>query len=230
MSSNYICLTLCKYPTLKSKVWAFGMMQKSHTYLKNTEGLQFYKLMGSGKGDGFNPFPDWSIYALLTVWDKKEDIDSFLELHELPKKYKNNASEVVHIHMRCVKSHGYWSGVQPFIPHPDLNPESALIAVITRATIRWHKLRKFWKYVPTASNPITGAKGLLYTKGIGEVPIVQMATFSLWNSLKDMKRYAYESTDHRTAIELTRKYNWYKEELFARFLIDQINGNLDAFH
>jgi heme-degrading monooxygenase HmoA len=205
------------------------MMQKSHSYLKNIHGLQFYKLMGSGKGDGFNPFPDWSTYALLTVWDKKENIKEFFNDHQLPRMYKANASAMVHIHMRCIKSHGFWSGIEPFVDHQNIEVESSSVAIITRATIRWQKLRKFWKYVPKASAPISGAKGLLYTKGIGEVPIVQMATLSIWKSIGDMKKYAYESKEHREAIVFTRKYNWYKEELFARFVVDEIEGNLDYF-
>ena len=35
------------------------MMQFAHRYLKNVEGLEFYKLWGSGKAN-FNPAPDWN--------------------------------------------------------------------------------------------------------------------------------------------------------------------------
>jgi hypothetical protein len=59
--------------------------------------------------------------------------------------------------------------------------------------------------------------GLIYTKGIGEVPIRQMATFSLWKNMDALKAFAYQSKGHRSAIEKTRQRNWFKEELFVRF-------------
>ena len=88
---------------------------------------------------------------------------------------------------------------------------------ITRATIKLSWLFRFWKYVPTSQEPLDGNKGLIYTKGIGEVPVVQMATFSLWKNFNAVKEYAYKSKQHKEAIKKTRKNKWYKEELFSRF-------------
>ncbi|MEO0731876.1 MAG: DUF3291 domain-containing protein, partial [Bacteroidota bacterium] len=96
-------------------------------------------------------------------------------------------------------------------------PNNDLVAVITRATIRTRYLRKFWAYVPTSQRPIADAQGLLYTKGIGEVPIKQMATFSIWESEEHLKEFAYRSQEHQKAIRMTRELDWYSEEMFARF-------------
>ena len=76
--SQITTITLFKYKTLGSKLWAFGMMQFAHRPLKEVNGLQLYKLMGSGK-PGFNPFADWSGYALLQIWDNEEAAKVFLE-------------------------------------------------------------------------------------------------------------------------------------------------------
>jgi hypothetical protein len=35
-----------------------------------------------------------------------------------------------------------------------------------------------------------------------------------------VERYAYQQDAHRKVILLTRKYNWYSEELFARFYLE----------
>jgi hypothetical protein len=48
------------------------MMQFANKDLAKVNGLTFYRLMGSGKGRGFNPFPDWSVYCLLQVWESEE--------------------------------------------------------------------------------------------------------------------------------------------------------------
>jgi heme-degrading monooxygenase HmoA len=77
---------------------------------------------------------------------------------------------------------------------------------------------KFWQYVPTSQRPIQqGCKGLIYTKGIGESPLVQMATFSLWENMEALKNFAYHSPEHQVAIQKTRQLDWYKEEMFVRF-------------
>ena len=55
------------------------------------------------------------------------------------------------------------------------------------------------------------------TKGIGEVPFTQMATFSLWQDKQSLMDFAYNSKEHQNAIKKTREMDWYKEELFSRF-------------
>ena len=66
---------------------------------------------------------------------------------------------------------------------------------------------------------IKEAKGVLYYKGIGELPFIQQATISIWNSLDDVLNFAYNSKKHADIIKKTRKEKWYKEELFSRFII-----------
>jgi len=217
MSEQITTITLCSYTGIKNKLWAFGMMQFAHRHLKDIKGLSFYKLMGSGKGLGFSPFPDWGMYCLLQVWDSEKDALDFAEKSALIKKYEDHTLECAMIFMKNIKAHGKWSKTEPFITSDNLDKTNSLTAVITRATIKTKFIWKFWKYVPTSQRPIKNAKGLLYTKGIGEVPIKQMATFSIWNSENDIKRFAYRSEEHKKAISMTKEFDWYSEELFARF-------------
>ena len=217
MTQQITTITFFKYPTLKTKTWAFGMMQFAHSYLQNTQGLQFYKLLGSGKGMGFNPFPDWSIYSLLQVWDSEEDAHQYFKESQLMKKYRDKAAEHWTIFLKNITAHGEWSSGNPFIKDDSIDINNGPIAVITRATIKLKYLRRFWKYVPTSEKPLINNRDLIYTKGIGEVPAVQMATFSLWTNMDAVKKFAYESKEHQEAIHKTRKLGWYKEELFSRF-------------
>jgi hypothetical protein len=72
--------------------------------------------------------------------------------------------------------------------------------------------------VPISQRPIQkGCPGLIYTKGIGEAPLIQMATFSLWNNIESLKNFAYHSPEHQVAIKKTRELDWYAEEMFIRF-------------
>ena len=193
------------------------MMQFAHKHLKAVPGLVFYKLLGSGKGDGFNPWPDYSIYSILQVWDTEEDADQFFTKSHLMTRYSNNCLESWILYMKPLKVDGLWAGQNPFRVGSIDGLTNPHIVVITRATIKKRLLWKFWRYVPISKKPLTNSKGLIYTKGIGEVPFLQMATFSLWQDEDSLNRFAYQTREHARAIQLTRSLNWYKEEMFVRF-------------
>jgi len=214
--SQITTLTFFKYPTLKSKFWAFMMMPIARYPLSKTKGLTFYKLMGSGK-PGFNPAPDWSTYGLLQIWENEHYANQFFNEATLFQKYKRNSQEQYTIYMKSIVAKGEWSGANPFEKSENLDDTIPFIAVITRATIKFKMLRTFWKYVPTSQEPLKNNDGLLFTMGIGEVPLTQMATFSIWKNKEALMDFAYKSKEHAQAIVKTRKLQWYNEELFSRF-------------
>ncbi|MFD0798295.1 DUF3291 domain-containing protein [Maribacter chungangensis] len=209
-------LTFFRYGSLAAKVWAFGMMQFAHRPLAKEKGLLHYKLMGSGK-DGFDPFADWSVYALLQVWESEEAANRFFDTSPLYARYVAKTVQQWTLFLRSIKAKGTWAGVNPFVPSTVINENNPYIAVITRATIKPRMLRTFWKHVPASQAPLKDNKGLLFTKGIGEVPFLQMATFSLWKDTESLMDFAYKSRAHTNAIKKTRTLDWYSEELFSRF-------------
>jgi heme-degrading monooxygenase HmoA len=211
-------LTFFRFPNLKSKLWAFGQMQFAHSFIAKSPGLIFYKLMGSGRDIGFSIFPDWGVYALLGVWDNEQAANDFFNHSAIYKRYQRKSSEQWTIFMKPIQTKGLWSGGNPFTISSALDSNNPLIAVITRATIKPNKLLKFWRFVPISQRPIQrGCEGLIYTKGVGEAPVIQMATFSVWENLDALKKYAYNSLEHREAIKKTHQIDWYKEEMFTRF-------------
>jgi heme-degrading monooxygenase HmoA len=127
--------------------------------------------------------------------------------------------------MLPVKSHGFWSGQNPFKEQKlNKNDSKMPVAVITRATLRPSRLLHFWKSVPAASTAIENAKGVQYFKGIGEWPFVQQATLSLWDSFESVKQFAYRGKAHSEIIKKTRSQKWYSEDLFARFHVLSDSG------
>ncbi len=221
-------LTLLRYKGFINKFWALQMMQNAKPHLININGLKFYKLLGSGQ-DGFKPQPDWSVYSLLQVWDNINDAEKFFESSKLIEKYKKHSSNLSHIYMTSIAAHGRWSGQEPFKPDNSNTDTNKPLAVITRASIKTKELRRFWKYVPQTQKAIEEAEGLIYTKGFGEFPIWEMATFSLWKNLDYAKTYAYKNQAHAKAIKMTRQYDWYKEELFSRFQVEKVEGHWPEF-
>ncbi len=216
-------LSVFNYEGFQNKFWALSMMQFGHFQMKTVEGLQFYKLLGSGKAH-FNPLPDWRVYALLQVWNSPSDFENFKRNHPLFKKYKSHTKHIQIYFLENIQAHGLWNSKNPFesVVSPKSISDEDQIAVITRASIKKRMLRKFWKYVPESQKPLENAKGLLYTKGFGELPFVEMMTFSVWDSVENLNQFAYKSREHVKAIKKTRQLDWYNEEMFARFRLSKI--------
>jgi heme-degrading monooxygenase HmoA len=214
--SQTTTITFFKFKTVRSKLWALSMMQLAHGSLGKVLGQSFYKLMGSGRGLGFNAFPDWTTFVLLQVWESEVEAQVFFDSAEILDDYKKRATEVWTVYLKNVSAHGKWDGGNPFQAE-EVFPSSELVLVLTRATIKWNKVISFWRYVPVSHVPLKDNSGLIYTKGVGEIPIIQMATLSIWKNVESLNNFAYHSIEHREAINRTRKLNWYKEELFARF-------------
>ncbi|KQC32989.1 spheroidene monooxygenase [Nonlabens sp. YIK11] len=221
-------LTFYKYANWKDQLWAFAMMQFAHSKLKKTKGLHFYKLLGSGR-EHFDPRPDFSVYGVLQVWDDASHAQEYFSSSNLSNRYERHSSHQLTFYLKNIKAYGQWSSQNPFEVSQDLHPENPFIAVITRATIKLSMLRRFWKYVPTSQKDLVDNPNLLFSAGIGERPVTQMATFSLWNDVEALKKFAYRGKNHRHAVQQTQALQWYKEELFTRFQPYKIAGDWPEF-
>lgn len=173
-------------------------------------------MLGSGAGNGFSIWPNFGVYGLLNVWENPTVAAHFFEQHPHFNELKTRSQEEWTIYLKVNKVHGEWDGGCPFENSISLDPTKP-IGVLTRATIFPNKLPFFWQWVPAVSQSITGQPGLIFSVGVGELPLVQQATFSLWENQQAMMNYAYSSHYHRDVVKKTREMGWYKEELFARF-------------
>jgi hypothetical protein len=96
--------------------------------------------------------------------------------------------------------------------------------------IRLNKLNYFWKNVAPVASQMAGAKGFVCSFGIGEIPWIKQATFSIWESETDMKNFAYQMKAHAEVIKMTRQQNWYSEDMFVRFSIIGSSGTLKGIN
>jgi heme-degrading monooxygenase HmoA len=197
--------------------WGLAQMATSVPYLQKTPGLVFFKLLGSGHGKGFSLKPNLRRYGLLCTWESESDADEFLNSSQLLEEYKEHCEETWTVKLHAYQSHGQWNKQEPFYPLLSEQYTSGPIAVLTRASINWLALPDFWRFVPTASKALENAEGLICSIGLGELPLIRQATFSIWESEQSMKAYAYRHKAHQDVIKRTRAKNWYNEELFARF-------------
>lgn len=218
VSEQLVTLTFFKFQGLYYQWWALRQMQLFTDKLLGTPGLTFYKMLGSGGGNGFSILPDASTYALLLVWEQPYDALQFFAKHPYYQQLVHHTVYQWTLQLKAINVKGQWDGMQPFHMHPD-DKHPGQIAVLTRATIRRSKLLSFWRHVPAVSRRVTSSQaGLVFSKGIGEIPLLQQATFSVWKDRQSMINYAYKSAHHRKVISKTKQLQWYKEELFAEFI------------
>lgn len=213
----------------KEKWWAFRQMKEALPKLDKIQNLAFFKMLGSGGGNGFSILPDLSVYAVLCVWNSYEGAENTLGKVEPFYAMQLRASHYLHIFMKATRSKGAWSGKNPFKEFVEQQAE-APIAVLTRASIATNKLFSFWRNVPKVSRKLqTYNEGLIFSKGIGELPIVQQATFSIWQTRKRMVEYAYQGKKHQEMIRKTRELQWYTEEMFVEFVLLKIDHQWPEF-
>ena len=195
--------------------------------------VSFYKLMGSGKNGTFDKQPDWQQWAIFQVGnvpDKTGEMNNLLkQLHGnfIAAWWKLFGCKVITYLLQPIEGHGLWSGKKPFGELPRKTDYEGKIAVMTRATIRRKKLDRFWSNVQAVAQRMTSAEGFITSYGIGEVPYIRQATFSIWQSKEAMRQFAYKLPEHAEVVKKTHAENWYSEDLFVRFKILYQTGSLN---
>lgn len=218
MTAQIVTFSFFRYTGTTHQYWAFKQMGLAPPQLSKIPGLSFSKMLGSGGGNGFSIWPNFGVYGLLGVWEDEAKAADFFTQHPLFQNFRQRASEHFTVYLKTSKVHGAWDGGTPFAENTPFQPDAPL-AVLTRATIRTTHLWRFWSFVPQVSKAMwrEHQEGLLFSVGIGELPLVQQATFSLWKNSALMQAYAYKGKLHSEVVKKTRELGWYKEELFARF-------------
>lgn len=212
-----VSLSLFRFASLPARLWAFAMMGLARRPLARHPELQFWKLCGTGVGEGFTPLPNTGVYAILAVWPGEESARRQIETSQLWQRYRRVAAEHWTLFLRPISARGAWSGRAPFDAGPDTG--SGPLAALTRATIRPRKALRFWTRQPDIGRRIGANGDVLFKIGIGEVPWFRQVTVSVWPDEASMARFARASGPHAEAIRAVREGQWFREELYARFRI-----------
>jgi hypothetical protein len=193
--------------------FAFLQMAVGRAAARKLSGVSFAKLMGTGTGRTFTPSDaDLAKWAILIVADDLDSVDS----SQFISRWRNRSVTVERFILNPISSHGKWSKREPFIVGTPSSIDVPVVA-ITRARLKWSQALRFWLSIPPVVTDLHQSSGLLFSIGIGEAPIGLQGTFSVWKSGGALRDFAYKNAPHRAAIEDTKKFDWYSEELFARF-------------
>ncbi|MGD1882130.1 MAG: spheroidene monooxygenase [Paracoccaceae bacterium] len=215
-------ISFFRFGPWRDRAWALGMMGATRLSLPRVPDIGFWKLCGSGTGEGFTPIPNTAVYAILATWPSLEIAQNRISDARIFNRYRRRAEEDWTIYLRPTSARGEWSGQTPFQTTKSVG--KGPLAALTRATIKPSIAKRFWRRVPDISAVIGADPNVLFKIGIGEVPWLHQVTFSIWPGAAEMASFARKDGPHARAIRAVREEGWFREELYARFDIAADSG------
>ena len=224
-NKQIVAISFFRFEGVFQKLWAFSQMGFARKKLKKIKQISFFKLFGSGIGEGFTPYPNTSVYAILSVWNNLGEAENNIEEREIYENYRTHSIENWTVFLSPISSKGYWDKTNPFKPNKnEFKKKDHMLAALTRATIKPKIMLKFWSKVPAISKVIGNDKNVIFKIGLGEIPWFHQVTFSIWPNAKTMADFARKDGPHAKAIKSVREGNWFSEELYARFEVKKAIG------
>jgi len=217
-----VTLTIHRFSGLAHRLWVIGQMGAAHLAFRAMPDCGFYKLCGSGTGEGFTPRPNWGVWVILAAWPDLATAQARVGDAAVYRRWARRADEVYTLFLTPTSARGTWSGKTPF--QAETVPVSGPIAALTRATVKPATMMKFWGRVPDISTAIGMDKNVAFKIGIGDVPLLRQVTFSVWPDTESMAHFARADGPHAQAIKAVRAGDWFAEELYARFAVSATRG------
>ena len=231
-----VSLSLFRFDGIAARLWVLSQMGAARISFARMPDVGFWKLCGSGTGEGFTPKPNWGVWAILAAWPDEETARRQLRDARVFRRWRRMAQESWTVYLDPVSVRGQWSGKAPFVADPAPAADTRALAVLTRASIKPTKMLRFWNRVPDISSVIGTDPNVIFKIGIGEVPFLHQVTFSIWPDAAAMAKFARGDGPHGRAICAVREGDWFAEELYARFAVtgsdgqwgghDPLNGSL----
>jgi hypothetical protein len=206
---------------------ALARMAVDRRPVRRQPGVRFAKLLGTGDGATFTVRDaDPRRWGLLASWADRASARAF-EGSPIAARWRRLADEAWRVELRPLTARGRWSGREPF-GTPAGGRWDGPVAAVTRARLAPTRARSFWRAVPPVSADLAARPGLRLAVGIGEAPVGLQGTFSLWDSARALREFAYGGAAHQAVVARTAPARWYAEELFARFAVEATDGSVDG--
>lgn len=219
-----VSLSLFRFDGIAARLWAIGQMGAARIAFARMPDVGFWKLCGSGTGEGFTPKPNWGVWAILAAWPNEASARKHVTEARVYTRWRKMARESWTVYLDPISVRGEWSGKAPFLVEPAPLDDTRALAVLTRASLKPTKMLRFWNRVPDISSVIGADPNVMFKIGIGELPLLHQVTFSIWPDAASMAKFARGDGPHGRAICAVREGDWFAEELYARFAVTGSDG------
>jgi spheroidene monooxygenase len=219
-----VSLSLFRFDGLPARLWVLGQMGAARISFARMPDVGFWKLCGSGTGEGFTPKPNWGVWAILAAWPDGATARKYVGEAGVYKRWRSHARESWTVYLDPISVRGQWSGKAPFSGEAAPVDDTRALAVLTRASLKPSKMLRFWNRVPDISSVIGADPNVMFKIGIGELPLLHQVTFSIWPDAASMAKFARGDGPHGRAICAVREGDWFAEELYARFAVTGSTG------
>ncbi len=205
--------------------WGLAQLVQGPLTPPTAPAMCWRKVLGSGHNGGFGLRPAWNRLGLFCAFDHTDSAREWLTRSAEVARWQDRAEQWLTVLLEPLASRGSWSGHSLAVAPPDVAPPpDAMVASLTRASIRPHLARRFWSLSPAAEVSLAQAPGCLFAVGLGEAPLLRQATFSLWHAQSAMDAYA-RSGAHLEAIRQAYSQGFFSESMFTRFRVLEIGGH-----
>lgn len=212
-----VSLSVFRFGPPTARLWALAQMGAARLSLGAMPEAGFWKLFGTGTGEGFTPAPNTAVWAILATWPDEAAARRSIATAPLFQRWRRWSEEGWTVLLSAFSSRGRWAGASPFAAQGA--PPEGPIAVLTRASIKPSRALRFWGRAPAISDAIGANADVLFKIGLGETPGLRQVTFSIWPDARSMTAFARAEGPHARAVRAVREGDWFSEELYARFRV-----------
>ncbi|GGU72013.1 hypothetical protein GCM10010211_42320 [Streptomyces albospinus] len=164
--------------------------------------------------------------ALIASWEDDVALDRFLAEDPLARRMSGGW----HVRLRPVRISGAWSPMPVETdPGTAMADEDGPVAVLTLGKLRLRRAVPFLRANSSASSRAAADPALLASTALARPPRF-VGTFSIWQSVSAMSRYAYGSAQpqHKAAVQEHRAAPFHHEAAFLRCHPYGAQGTLDG--
>ena len=84
-----VTISFFRFQGWGARFWALYMMGRARFLLPHVPGIGFWKLCGSGTGEGFTPVPNTAVYAILASWPDEATARKQITTSPVYGRYRN---------------------------------------------------------------------------------------------------------------------------------------------